>query len=411
MYFRRRGSGVMLCQFTVKNFQCIKDEVTLDMQATNISEHQDTILTDSDGESFLPLAVIYGPNGGGKTTVLKALYALACKIMRPICAVSCDNEDCIKSSEHISIEPYAFSKDTIKAPTEFELFFRTKTYEYQYQVSIRKDKIVSESLHRKALAETSRYTLVFERTGNKNIMLRGSFRNYNVSDVSDTLTLISYFGITHRRNSIIKDIVNWFDNGIDFINYGNPKEDAQIAIVDKASDKTLVLKMLAEMDIDVSDYRIEKEEDRLRLFTTHQINSEKYELPFSAESNGTIKVFGLLPYIANSITEGSTLVIDELDAKLHPLLLKYIIQLFNNPQINTRKSQLIFTSHDLTTMNSENFRRDEIWFIAKGTDQTAHMYSLVEIKERKEASFNKHYLEGQYGADPYLKRIIDWRNV
>lgn len=401
----------MLCQFSVKNFQCIKDEITLDMQATNISENQETILSDADGENFLPLAVIYGPNGGGKSTVLRALYALACKIMRPICAVSCDNEDCIKSSEHISIEPYAFSKDTIKAPTEFELFFRTKTHEYQYQVSILKDKIVSEALFKKTLTEISRYTEVFHRRGSKNIILHGSLRTYNVQDVSDTLTLISYFGITHRRNAIIKDIINWFDDSIDFINYGNPREDAQIAVVNKASDKSLILKMLSEMDIDVSDYRIEKEDDKLRLFTIHKVKNEQYELPFGDESNGTIKVFGLLPYIANSITQGTTLVIDELDAKLHPMLLKYIIQLFNNPEINTHNSQLIFTSHDLTTMNSENFRRDEIWFIAKGLDQTAHMYSLVEIKERKEASFGKHYLEGQYGADPYLKRIIDWGNV
>ena len=72
---------------------------------------------------------------------------------------------------------------------------------------------------------------------------------------------------------------------------------------------------------------------------------------------------------------------------------------------------MIFTSHDLTTMNSENFRRDEIWFIAKGIDQSAHMYSLVEIKESNEITFNKHYMEGRYGADQYLKRIIDWRNI
>ena len=401
----------MLCQFSVKNFRCIKDEITLDMQATNINDNQETVLSNADGESFLPLAVIYGPNGGGKSTVLHALYALACKIMRPICAVSCDNEDCVKSSEHISIEPYAFSKETIKAPTEFELFFRTKTHEYQYQVSILKDKIIAESLFKKTLTEISRYTEVFSRHGSKNIVLHGSLRNYNVQDVSDTLTLISYLGITHRRNAIIKDIVNWFDNSIDFINYGNPREDAQIAVVNKASDKSLILKMLSEMDIDVSDYRIEKEDDKLRLFTIHRVKNEQYELPFGVESNGTIKVFGLLPYIANSITHGTTLVIDELDAKLHPMLLKYIIQLFNNPQINTHNSQLIFTSHDLTTMNSENFRRDEIWFVAKGSDQTSHLYSLVEIKERNKASFSKHYLEGQYGADPYLKRIIDWGNV
>lgn len=411
MVFLTRSEETMLCQFTVKNFQCIKDETTLDMQATNISEHQDTILMDSDGEHFLPLAAIYGPNGGGKTTILRAIHALGCKIMRPICAVSCNNVECIKNSGDFFIEPYAFSNDSIKAPTEFELFFRTKTYEYQYQVSIRKDKIMAESLHRKALKPDSRYTLVFNRIGSKNFTLTGTLKKYNVADISDTLSLISYFGITHRRNSIIKDIINWFDNNLYFINYGNPIEDAQIAIVKKPSDKSYVLKMLAEMDIDVSDYRIEKVDDKVRLFTTHYVAGQKYELPFGEESNGTIKIFGLLPYIVDSIKNGLTLIIDELDAKVHPLLLKYIIQLFSNPKINTQKAQLIFTSHDLTTMDSEIFRRDEIWFIAKSKEQAAYMYSLVEIKERKDAPFGKHYLEGRYGADPYLRRIIDWGDI
>ena len=115
----------MLCQFTVKNYRCLKDETTLDMQATSISEHSNTLILDSDGEKFLPLGVIYGPNGSGKSTVLDALYNLSCKIMRPICAVGCDNKECIKRSGNINIKPFKFSKETLNLPTEFELFFRT----------------------------------------------------------------------------------------------------------------------------------------------------------------------------------------------------------------------------------------------------------------------------------------------
>ena len=109
-----------------------------------------------------------------------------------------------------------------------------------------------------------------------------------------------------------------------------------------------------------------------------------------------------------------TLIIDELDAKLHPLLLRHLIMLFNNLEINRKNAQLIFTSHDLSTMNSELFRRDEIWFVAKGKNQNSQLYSLVEFKNekgesiRKDAKFDKQYLEGKYGADPYLKKIIDW---
>ena len=128
-------------------------------------------------------------------------------------------------------------------------------------------------------------------------------------------------------------------------------------------------------------------------------------------------MFGLLPFIANSLVSGTTLVIDELDAKIHPLLLRYIIMMFNDMKINQYGAQLIFTSHDLFTMNSEIFRRDEIWFVAKGNQQNSKLYSLVEFKNekgesvRKDAKFDKQYLEGKYGADPYLRKIIDWGKV
>ena len=110
-------------------------------------------------------------------------------------------------------------------------------------------------------------------------------------------------------------------------------------------------------------------------------------------------------------------MIDELDAKIHPVLLRHIIMMFNDMNINKKKAQLIFTSHDLSTMNSEVFRRDEIWFAAKGISQNSKLYSLVEFKNekgeavRKDAKFDKQYLESKYSADPYLKRIIDWGKV
>ena len=132
------------------------------------------------------------------------------------------------------------------------------------------------------------------------------------------------------------------------------------------------------------------------------------------ESSGTKKIFGLLPFIAESLLHGTTLIIDELDAKIHPVLLKYLIMTFSDMKKNKKGAQLIFTSHDLSTMNNDVFRRDEIWFAAKGNHQNSKLYSLVEFKNgngetvRKDARFDKQYLEGKYGADPYLKKIIDW---
>lgn len=403
----------MLCQFTVKNYQCIKEEMTLDMQATGISEHVDRLIVCEDGELFLPLAVIYGPNGSGKSTVLHALYSLACKVMRPICAVGCDNQECIKRSGSSVFMPFKFSKETVSQPTEFELFFRTEKSEYQYMLSVLRDKVVREELYTRPISN-KKYTTLFVRKGASDINLKGSFRTYSCNGMSENLPLISYLGITHRRNGHVKEIVNWFEHCVEFINYGDPIEDAHITIAESGEIKDLVLKMMIEMGIDISDYRVDKNEDRMRVYTTHSVDSKHYELDLTEESNGTIKLFGMLPHIARCLLEGTTLIIDELDAKLHPVLLKYIIGLFSDRSINKKGAQLIFTSHDLSTMNSETFRRDEIWFIAKGEDQSSMLYSLIEFKhedgrsERKDARYDKRYLEGRYGADPYLRRIIDW---
>ena len=130
------------------------------------------------------------------------------------------------------------------------------------------------------------------------------------------------------------------------------------------------------------------------------------------ESSGTKKLFGLLPFIAKSLLRGTTLVIDELDAKIHPVLLKYLIMTFSNMEKNKKGAQLIFTSHDLSTMNSEVFRRDEIWFAALDENHSSQVYSLYEIRREDNervnntAAYDKQYLEGRYGADPYLQNML-----
>ena len=125
----------MLCQFTVKNFKSIRDETTFDMQAAAISEHEDKIIKDIDGDLFLPVSVIYGPNGGGKSNVLEALHTLNSKVLRPLCA-ACDKTDCEIKARKIPVEPFAFSEESRKESTEFEVFFRTKLAEYRYILHI-----------------------------------------------------------------------------------------------------------------------------------------------------------------------------------------------------------------------------------------------------------------------------------
>lgn len=405
----------MLCQFTVKNYKSIRDEVTFDMQAAAISEHEDRVIKDKDGEQFLPVSAIYGPNGGGKSNVLEALHTLAAKILRPLYATG-DNDDRVFFQKKLLIEPFAFSEETKKAPTEFEIFFRTGTAEYRYILHVKRDIVIYESLDRIKL-DTRRRSALFER--DKDIMLKGIFSKLKISDeLSVTLPLLSYLGITYKKNEVVKDVLEWFEYGIDFLNYGNPIEELRMAVSNSEEVKQLMLEMIQEMDLDIVDFRVvEDENDRIDVYTKHMLEEYEAELNLSEESSGTKKLFGLMPFIADSLLKGTTLVIDELDAKIHPVLLRHIIMMFNDIDINKQKSQLIFTSHDLSTMNSEVFRRDEIWFAAKGNAQNSKLYSLVEFKNekgesvRKDAKFDKQYLEGKYGADPYLRRIIDWGKV
>lgn len=252
-----------------------------------------------------------------------------------------------------------------------------------------------------------------------NPILRPSLNSVRMTyELSDTLPLLSYLGITYSKNEVVQDVLDWFDEEIDFLNYGNPMQELRMAVSKSEDVKRLMLQMIQEMDLDIVDFRVEeKENDRIEVFTKHVVDEYEAELNLFDESSGTKKLFGLLPFIAKSLLRGTTLVIDELDAKIHPVLLKYLIMTFSNMEKNKKGAQLIFTSHDLSTMNSEVFRRDEIWFVAKGNRQNSKLYSLVEFKNkkgesiRKDAKFDKQYLEGKYGADPYLRKIIDWGTV
>ena len=406
----------MLCQFTVKNFKSIRDEVTFDMQAAVISEHEDRIIKDVDEELYLPVSAVYGPNGGGKSNVLEALHSLVTKILRPLYATS-NNEEIAMKMKKLVIEPFAFDEGTRNEPTEFELFFRTTMAEYRYELTVKKEVIEYERLDRIKL-ETGRKSALFERDEDE-ITLKGAFARLKTSDeLSDTLPLLSYLGITYRKNEVVQDVLDWFDEEINFLNYGNPMQELRMAVSKSEDVKKLMLQMIQEMDLDIVDFRVEeKENDRIEVFTKHIIDEYEAELSLFDESSGTKKLFGLLPFIAKSLLKGTTLVIDELDAKIHPVLLKYLIMTFSDMEKNKKGAQLIFTSHDLSTMNSEVFRRDEVWFVAKGNRQNSKLYSLVEFKNkkgesvRKDAKFDKQYLEGKYGADPYLRKIIDWGMV
>lgn len=156
-------------------------------------------------------------------------------------------------------------------------------------------------------------------------------------ELSDTLPLLSYLGITYSKNEVVQDVIDWFDEEIDFLNYGNPMQELRMAVSKLEDAKRLMLQMIQKMDLDIVDFRVEeKENDWVEVFTKHVVNEYEAELNLLDESSGTRKLFGLLPFIAKSLLRGTTLVIDELDAKIHPVLLKYLIMTFSDMKKNKK---------------------------------------------------------------------------
>ena len=173
--------------------------------------------------------------------------------------------------------------------------------------------------------------------------------------------------------------------------------------------------MMNDMGIAISGYRFDNE--RNEFYLQRLLNKTVYELPFSSESDGTRKLFAALPVVLMALKEGRLMIVDELDAKLHPKLLRYVIRLFTNPASNKHGAQLLFTSHDISTMKNSIFRRDEIWFAALDEDNSSDIYSLSELRKENNdpinntAAYDKQYLEGRYGADPYLNNMLNWETI
>ena len=184
---------------------------------------------------------------------------------------------------------------------------------------------------------------------------------------------------------------------------------------DEVSKKKLV-EFLVDVGITISGIQfVKKDDEHIDILFNHTVNNHTYQLHLADESDGTQKLFNVLPLVIIALTEGRLLVLDELDAKLHPKLLRFLIMLFKNPEINQHKAQLIFTSHDISTMKSSVFRTDEIWFAYKKDDEASDLYSLYELRDENgnrigpNTAYDKQYLEGRYGADPYFRNMMEWR--
>lgn len=398
----------MLCQFGFKNFKSYKNETIFDFQAGELSEFKESLIKDDKATPLLPVSVVYGPNGGGKTTLLQALSCLITMVVFPIHELKKNRMNLIVQ-QRVNCEPFLYDEKSKNEPTEFNLYFRKNNNEYRYYVAIKNDIVVSESLFRRGIG-AKKTAVIFTREEN-NIDLGASIGKSGINtDVNPKMLFLSFLAINYNI-SVIVEVQEWFESCV-IRNYANPITDLKIMINENESFKKPFLNLLNEMGIDVCDYRYDSKNEDFLL--TRKVNDVDYSLSLSKESAGTRKLFGSLPILMIALQTGRLAIIDELDAKLHPKLLRYIISLFTDPKINKFGAQLLFTSHDMSTMSNEVFRRDEIWFAALDDEHSSELYSLYEIRKEDgkrvnaTASYNKQYLEGRYGADPYFKKMLDW---
>ncbi len=395
----------MLCQFSFENFKSYRGETTFDFQAEAFSEFEDTLLTTEKGSNLLPVSAIYGTNGGGKTNLLQAFSCLLSLVVKPIRGLEKNRQEIIMQ-QYVACTPFLMDDVSDKQPTSFRVFFRVHNCEYQYSLSLR-DSIEYESLYWKKLG-ARKTGKVFERD-NQGITLGDSFKKSHINlDVNPKMPYLTFLAINYNL-PVITEVQDWFESCI-VLNYANIDTERYIMLSKDGSVEKRIVSALNDMGIAITGYRFDKETKII--YTQRTIDGKVFELPFSEESEGTKKLIVALPIFILALQEGRMIAVDELDAKLHPKLLRYIIMLFKNPEANQHGAQLLFTSHDMSTMKNTVFRRDEIWFATENENYESILYSLADIRQENNnrisntACFDKQYLEGRYGADPYLSNMI-----
>lgn len=398
----------MLCQFTFSNFKSYRDNTIFDFQASNVAEYKESLINTEKASDLLPVSVIYGPNGGGKSNLLAALSCVISLVVGPV-------KDFDKTQNNYVVQqrvepfPYMFDDISRSEPTAFELFFRVNNNEYRYIISLLDGVIVEESLYKKIIG-AKKSAVIFNRD-NSDIIVGPSIGKKSINtEVNVKMPFLSFLAINYSIE-VIQEAMSWFESCI-IRSYANPMAERQILLTENEKSKKMLIAMMNDMGIAISDYRYD--EDWEEFFLQRKIGDKVYDLSFANESDGTKKLFAALPVIILALNEGRLLIVDELDAKLHPMLLRYVIKLFTNKRSNKYGAQLLFTSHDMATMKNTIFRRDEIWFAALNEDNSSEIYSLYDIRREDNehvnntAAYDKQYMEGRYGADPYMRNILNW---
>lgn len=391
----------MLVQFMLKNVLSFKEETVLDMTAIPAyKEHMCNLIDIGTRERFLKAAAIYGANASGKSNLYVAM-----NYFQKIILESLNNVD---NASDTAIRKYflPFSFENNEENSEFQIIEILGDSEYKYGFEYNADCIVAEWLYKKKL-KTNRMVTIFERTTNKaefGASVRKECDLYQEQIPAETLVL-SFFNKLRMKTDIFKKVYAGIMDTLiiptDFCEDAGILEAFLPRIID--NEKENLVKFLTAIDTGIQDINYEDKERQINFFTFHQGKDGKmYSLDLFWESEGTIKSILLYIYARMAILNNRSIFVDELNTKLHPLLLKFIIDLFYEED---SAAQLIYTTHDTTLMDKKFFRRDQIWFVQKDEYGYSELLALSDFKVRSDASFEKDYLAGVYGGIPFLKEF------
>lgn len=415
----------MLLQFNFRNYLSFRDEKILSAVASADKEHLDCLLK-SGRNKVLPVLAIYGANASGKTNINNALtYAI----------LFVRNSNNLQVNSGTGIQPFLFDESSKNAKSRFDFAFIYDDIKYEYGFELDSKNVYEEYLYE---YKTSQPKRIFERTNINQYKYYSKDVEKELREIQSRNTDNKLFLATATtwNSKFTKNAYMWFSTEIDTYDYSN-LENEFVKFLDRNNDEStqkFINTLLNNADFNISKYefaskKIDLNDTNLpikfnidernkknhlgptgiqwQMSTFHKVLvdgvEKEYPLPFHLESNGTKFFCSFGPIVKNALEIGKTIVFDEIDTGLHPLLVRYLISLFQDPAINTKGAQLIFNTHDLTQLDLSIFRRDQIYFVEKNNQTgVSDLYSLDEYSPRKTENIQKGYLQGRYGAIPIV---------
>ena len=425
----------MLIRFTLENFLSFRERQTLDMMAVRTCKErrEENTIPFGGKDSLLRSIALYGANASGKSNLFSAMSFCANFILSSALDMTATNA--------IDVIPFLYDHFSASMPSSFELEFTKGDERCKYGFSATSREIVSEWLYigpRNASSLKPRFVRKREN-GEDRIEVHPSFVGADPLIVEKTrdnaLFLSTCAGLAVAEAEVIlKEIANW-----SFVSASQDRMAATARMLDSGDCRDAVVHFVNMADPSIDDLQVERVEydsgrvsadgspvkgSRYRVVMKHKVDSEKsMGIPlYALGSLGTRKAFELSGPIFKALSKGTFLFIDELDSRLHPILTREIIKLFNNPNTNPKNAQLVFNTHDTNLLNSKVYspsrarkeqllRRDQIYFVERTGEYVSKMYSLSDFRDdegaavRNDASFEKEYLAGKYGAIPFIGEL------